>query len=235
VIGGDAADRSACAYGLVIFDCDGVLVDSERLAVRVEAEVLGELGWPLTEDDVIERFVGRSAAYMQASIERELGHAIDWDATFAPRHRAAFETELEAVHGVADVVVALCERDVPRCVASSSTHESIEFKLRRTGLWDAFGGAVFSVEDVAHGKPEPDVFLHAAQELGVAPATCAVIEDSESGVAAGVTAGMTVFAFAGGVTPAARLARPGVTIFHEMSQLLGLLEHASAEAGPRES
>jgi HAD superfamily hydrolase (TIGR01509 family) len=221
-------DPHDCAFELVIFDCDGVLVDSERLAVRVEAEVLAELGWPLSQDEVVERFVGRSAAYMHAEIERELGHPIDWEATFSPRHRAAYEAELEAVDGVADVVHGLRDRDAPLCVASSSTHASIEFKLRRTGLWDAFDGAIFSVQDVAHGKPAPDVFLHAAREMGVAPVTCAVVEDSESGVEAGLAAGMAVFAFAGGVTRADRLARPGATVFHEMSQLSSLLAHPAA-------
>ena len=218
-----APDPRGRAFALVIFDCDGVLVDSERLAVRVEAEVLQELGWPLTEDDVVDRFVGRSAAYMQTEVERELGRSIDWDATFAPRHRAAYEADLAAVDGVAAVVDGLRGRGVAICVASSSTHESIEFKLRRTGLWDAFSGAVFSVEDVAHGKPAPDVFLHAAKELGTPSGACAVVEDSESGVAAGVAAGMAVFGFAGGVTRADRLTRPGVTVFHEMPELHALL------------
>lgn len=226
-------ERPGGAPGLVIFDCDGVLVDSERLAVRVEAEVLKELGWPLTEEDVVARFVGRSQSYMHAEIERELGHAIDWDTTFGPRHRAAFESELTAVDGVADVVGHLRGSGVPICVASSSTHQSIEFKLRRTGLWDAFEGAVYSVEDVANGKPAPDVFLHAAREQGVATHACVVVEDSESGVAAGIAAGMGVFAYGGGVTPPDRLARPGATVFLAMSQLPPLLERRSLEREPR--
>jgi HAD superfamily hydrolase (TIGR01509 family) len=221
----------SCAYMLVIFDCDGVLVDSERLAVRVEAEVLTEMGWPLTEDDVVRRFVGRSAAYMHTEVERTLGRSIDWDATFAPRHRAAFDAELEAVDGVAAVVEGLHDRGVAICVASSSTHASIEFKLRHTGLWGAFRGAVFSVDDVARSKPAPDVFLHAARELGVAPERCAVVEDSESGVAAGVAAGMSVFAFAGGVTPAERLTRPGSKVFFEMHQLPALLADPPGSGG----
>ncbi len=226
-----APDPSAGCFELVIFDCDGILVDSERLAVRVEAAVLGELGWPLTEAEVVDRFVGRSASYMQAEIERELGHPIDWDATFATRHRAAFEAELSAVEGVADVVAGLVDQGVAICVASSSTHQSIEFKLRRTGLWESFGGAVFSTEDVAHGKPAPDVFLLAAREQGTAPAACAVVEDSVSGVEAGIAASMAVFAFAGGVTPADRLARPGATVFHEMAELPVLLARASGDLG----
>jgi HAD superfamily hydrolase (TIGR01509 family) len=223
-----APDPTGCAYDLVVFDCDGVLVDSERLAVRVEAEVLAELGWPLTEAEVVDRFVGRSASYMQAEVERELGREIDWDATFAPRHRAAYDAELEAVPGVAAVVDALCAAGVPRCVASSSTHASIEFKLRRTGLWDAFAGAIFSVDDVAHSKPAPDVFLHAARELGATPMACAVVEDSTTGVAAGLAAGMEVFAFSGGVTGADQLAAPGATVFDDMTQLGALLARPRA-------
>jgi HAD superfamily hydrolase (TIGR01509 family) len=177
--------RSAIGHAaLVVFDCDGVLVDSERLAIRVEAEVLGELGWALSEAEVTARFVGRSAAYMQAEVERQLGREIDWEETFGRRHREAFDAELVAIDGVGAVLDALLRRATPICVASSSTHGSIEYKLRRTGLWDVFAGRVFSVEDVAHAKPAPDVFQHAARAMGVAPADCAVVEDSRSGVEA---------------------------------------------------
>jgi HAD superfamily hydrolase (TIGR01509 family) len=211
------------AFDLVIFDCDGVLVDSERLAVRVEAEVLCELGWPMTEEEVAERFVGHTVAYMESEVSRRIGHPIDWHATFGVRHREVFEAELVAVDGVTDVVSTLLARGVPMCVASSSLRQALEFKLRRTGLWDAFAGNVFSTEDVDHAKPAPDIFLHAAAAMGAYPSRCAVIEDSVAGVAAGVAAGMTVFAFGGGVTSAERLARPGATVFHEMSELLDLL------------
>jgi len=186
--------------------------------------VLAELGWRLSEAEVAERFVGRSAGYMHAEVERVLGRPIDWTATFEHRHRAAFEAELAPVDGVGEVLSALAARGRPICVASSSTHASIEFKLRRTGLWDVFDGRVFSVEDVANAKPAPDVFLHAARELGVDPSRCAVVEDSPSGVEAGIAAGMAVFGFAGGVTSAERLLAPGVVVFDDMSALLGLLE-----------
>lgn len=217
---------------LVVFDCDGVLVDSERLAVRVESAVLGSLGWPLSEAEVIDRFVGRSAAYMHAEVERELGRTIGWDATFAPAHREAFDAELVAVAGVADVVSALVAAGAAICVASSSTHASIEYKLRRTGLWDAFEGHVFSVDDVASAKPAPDVFLHAARAMGVHPGACSVVEDSTSGVAAGLAAGMTVYGFAGGVTSRERLASAGVVLFDDMSELLVLLGRPSARPAP---
>ena len=212
---------------VVVFDCDGVLVDSERLAIRVESAVLCELGWPLSESEVVDRFVGRSSAYMHAEVERHLGHAIDWDATFARRHRAAFDADLDVVAGVREVLAALVARGTPICVASSSTHGSIEYKLRRTLLWDAFEGRVFSVEDVASAKPAPDVFLLAAREMGAAPTRCAVVEDSVLGVAAGLAAGMGVYGYAGGVTSAERLAAPGVVVFDDMAALLDLLERPS--------
>jgi HAD superfamily hydrolase (TIGR01509 family) len=207
-------------FDLVIFDCDGVLIDSERLAVRTETEILAELGWSLSEAEVIERFVGRSSVYMQAVIEEHLGRRVDWQAQFERREREVFERELEPVDGVIDALDAI---SIPSCVASSSSHEMLRFKLDLTGLADRFVGRVFSADDVARGKPDPAVFLFAAASLAVHPSKCAVIEDSVSGVEAGLAAGMTVFAFAGGVTSADQLRRDGVVIFDSMRALPELL------------
>lgn len=206
---------------LVIFDCDGVLVDSERLAVRTEVEVLAALGWPLSDREIIERFVGRSPAYMQAAIERHLGRRIDFDRLFMQRHEEVFERELRAVDGVAALLDSL---RVPACVASSGTHERIRRSLELVGLAERFDGRVFSASDVAHGKPAPDLFLHAAAAMGAAPGRCAVVEDSVPGVEAGCAAGMAVFAFAGGVTDAAALARPGATVVESMLELAALFD-----------
>ena len=207
-------------FDLVIFDCDGVLIDSERLAVRTESQILTELGWPLSESEVIERFVGRSSVYMQTVIEEKIGRPVDWRNEFERRVREACERELEPVDGV---IAALDEIAVPTCVASSSSHRMLEFKLALTGLADRFAGRVFSADDVAHGKPDPAVFLLAAASMGVEPERCAVIEDSVSGVEAGLAAGMSVFAFSGGVTSADRLRRDGVVLFDAMHQLPALL------------
>ena len=207
-------------FDLVIWDCDGVLVDSERIAIRTESQILTELGWPLTEADVIELFVGRSSAYMQSVIEEHIGRPVDWRGQFVRRLREASERELVPVEGV---VAALDAIDIPGCVASSSSHEMLNFKLGLTGLAQRFAGRIFSADDVAHGKPDPAVFLFAASSLGVAPDRCAVIEDSVSGVDAGLGAGMTVFAFGGGVTSPQKLQRDGVVIFDAMSQLPELL------------
>lgn len=210
--------------GLVVFDCDGVLVDSERLAVAVEAEVLSELGWVMYAQEVADRFVGRSAASMQAEVEAVLGHPLDWEATFGRRHAAAFDASLEPVDGVADVLDALAAGGHRYCVASSSARDAIGYKLRRTGLAERIDPAhVFSADDVANGKPAPDVFLLAAATMGVAPAACVVIEDSPIGVRAGLAAGMRVLAFGGGITPPSRLAFPGVEVFGAMTELPGLL------------
>jgi len=210
--------------GLVIFDCDGVLVDSERLAVRTEAALLAGLGWPLTEVEIVERFVGRSAEYMQHEIEHHLGRPIDWDAEFESRYRAVFERELAPVDGIVEALDAIT---VPTCVASSGSLDKMAITLGCTGLYDRFVGRIFSADEVANGKPAPDVFLYAAARMTTEPARCVVIEDSASGVAAGMAAGMRVIAYGGGVTPAHRLAGDGVVVIDDMRALPGFLAPGS--------
>jgi len=207
-------------FDLVIFDGDGVLVDSERLAVSVEAQILATLGWPLTEAEIVDRFVGRSASYMHGEIERHLGRKVDWEGDFENLYRAAYERGLIPVEGIVEVLDTIT---IPFCVASSGSHEKMRFTLGLTGLWDRFEGRVFSADEVDLGKPEPDLFLYAAQRMGAQPSRCAVIEDSASGVAAGLAAGMQVFAFASSVTPESLLARDGVVTFAEMWRLPALL------------
>jgi HAD superfamily hydrolase (TIGR01509 family) len=211
-------------FDLVIFDCDGVLVDSERLAVRTEAEILHRLGWPLTESEIVERFVGRSAAYMHGEIERHLGRRVDWDEEFEARYHEVFRRELAPVPGLVDALDRIdIASDVASCVASSGSHEKMQFTLGLVGLFDRFSGRIFSVDDVEHGKPAPDIFLHAAAQMAVTPDRCAVVEDSVSGVTGGLAAGMAVFAFAGGVTSGAKLALGSAVVFEEMLDLPGLL------------
>jgi HAD superfamily hydrolase (TIGR01509 family) len=211
------------SFDLVIFDCDGVLVDSERLAVRTEVEILSGLGWPLTEADIVERFVGRSAAYMQKEIERHLGRSIDWEAEFEPRYREVFERDLVAVPGI---VEALDQITSPVCVASSGSHDKMRFTLGKTGLFDRFDGRIFSVDQVEQGKPAPNIFLLAADQMGAPPGRCAVVEDSVSGVTAGLAAGMGVFAFAGGVTGSEALSIQGAVVFDDMRELPAALRCA---------
>ena len=207
---------------LIIFDCDGVLVDSERLAVRVDVSVLGRLGWPMTEAEIVERFVGRSHEYMVSEIEAHLGRSLPrgWDDEFQLLYREAFAAELTPVDGV---VEALDQLTVPTCVASSGSHEKMRFTLGLTGLYERFAGRIFSASEVARGKPAPDLFLHAAERMGVEPARCAVIEDSRYGVEAARAAGMPAFGYAGGLTPASWLDGPGTVVFDDMRKLPSLL------------
>ena len=203
---------------LVIFDCDGVLVDTERIAVRIDVIVLTELGWPMTEAEVVERFMGRSDEEMTAEIEAHLGRRLpaSWEEPFRHLYRQAFEAELEPVAGVVEALDAIA---IPTCVASSGTHEKIRFTLGLTGLYERFAGRIFSVSDVARGKPAPDLFLHAAGRMGVPPAQCAVVEDSRYGVEAARAAGMRAFGYAGGLAPKGALDGPQTIVFEDMREL----------------
>jgi HAD superfamily hydrolase (TIGR01509 family) len=218
-------------FDLVVFDCDGVLVDSERLSVRVDLQYLERLGWPLTESEIVERFVGRSDADMRADIEAFLGGPVpaEIDAEFERLYRQAFDEELEPVDGIAGVLEAVAAAGIRMCVASSGTHAKIRRSLELTGLAGWFDDrTIFSATDVPNGKPAPDLFLHAAGAIGVAADRSAVVEDSVHGVQAALAAGMAAFAYAGGVTPASRLAAvgDGAVTFERMAalpELLGLL------------
>ena len=218
--------RHHAPIDLVIFDCDGVLVDTERLAVSIDAQVLADVGWPLSEPEIIMRFVGRPDAYMLKEVEEQIGRDIsdDWHGRYAELYRSTFEAELEPVAGIID---ALDKIDIQNCVASSGTHDRIRFTLGLTGLWERFAGRVFSVEDVSRGKPWPDVFLHAANQMGTDPQRCVVVEDSAAGVEAARAAGMQVLAFAGSVTPPDRLAGVGTVVFDDMGELPRLLTRSA--------
>ncbi|MBI3827291.1 MAG: HAD family hydrolase [Candidatus Rokubacteria bacterium] len=207
---------------LVIFDCDGILVDSERVAVRVDVVVLAELGWAMTEADVVERFMGRTDADMASQIEAHLGRPLpaNWEEPFQPLYRAAFETELKPVPGI---VTALDEIATVTCVASSGSHERIRYTLGLTGLYHRFAGRIFSATEVAEGKPAPDLFLHAAKRMGVPAADCVVVEDSRYGIEAARAAGMRAFGYAGGLTPRSWLEGPGTVVFDDMRDLPRLL------------
>lgn len=218
---------------LVILDCDGVLVDSEILSVRLDVELLARLGWPLSEAEVIERFVGRTEAAMRAEVEAHLGRDIgpEWEA-FGDEYIRLFAAELEPVDGIVEALDAIEAAGLPTCVASSGGHAKIRRNLATTGLLARFDGRIFSGDDVEHGKPAPDLFLHAAAAMGADPAGCAVVEDSRHGVAAARAAGMRVFAYGGGVTPRAALEGPDTTVFDDMRALPSLLGIAKPRGRP---
>ncbi|MFE4517852.1 HAD family hydrolase [Kitasatospora sp. NPDC056783] len=215
---------------LVIFDCDGVLVDSEVIAVRVVVRLAAEMGWPLTEAEVIEKFVGRSEAACHAVVAERLGEeaATLYDKRFRELHAEAVDAGLTPVAGLPEALDAIT---LPTCVASSGTHEKMRHTLGRTGLYDRFAGRIFSATEVGRGKPAPDLFLHAARTMGVDPAACVVVEDSNPGVRAARAAGMRSLGYAGGVTAAERLAGPGTVVFEDMRELPGLIAAGAVRRG----
>ncbi|MGH0034551.1 MAG: HAD family hydrolase [Myxococcota bacterium] len=213
--------------GLVIFDCDGVLIDSEFLACRVEAEVLGELGFPISPDEITAQFSGLSDSSMRRGLEERFDRPLPdhFEDLARERSRQVFERELEAIAGVADAVAAI---DAPKCVASSSHPERLRHSLSLVGLLDAFTPFVFSAVEVKRGKPAPDLFLHAAARCGVDPGRCTVVEDSRFGVEAARAAGMRVLGFVGGrhcgPGRADELHRAGAHhVFRDMAELSPLL------------
>jgi HAD superfamily hydrolase (TIGR01509 family) len=212
---------------LVIFDCDGVLVDTERLSVRIDGEVLADLGLPMTPQEVIDRFVGRTEEFWRAEIGRLLGREVSAEefAAYDPWYRAAFEAELTAIDGIAEAIDALDERGIATCVASSGTHERMEFTLGHTGLYPRFAGRIFSATEVAEGKPSPLLFLHAASQMGAPPAHCLVIEDSRYGVQAARAAGMRVIGYSGSVISAEALHEAGASVvIDDMRKIPDLLD-----------
>ncbi|MGP3913032.1 HAD family hydrolase [Nonomuraea sp. 10N515B] len=206
------------AVDLVIFDCDGVLVDSEPISVRVGTAALRRLGWTIDEAEYAERFVGCSNEYWAEQIgETPAG----WWEELIDEYAAAIKAELCAVEGIEE---ALDQLTVPSCVASNGRHATIRRSLEVTGLTERFAGRVFSAEDVTEGKPAPDLFLHAAATMGATPERCVVVEDSPFGVMAAVSAGMRCLAYAGGLTPVTRLSGLGATaLFHDATKLPDLI------------
>ncbi len=184
-------------FELIIFDCDGVLVDSEPIINRAHAQVLTACGYSITEEALIERFCGMSDPDMLQIIEREHGRALpaSYSERVAELIESGFSQSLVSIEGVTELLHQL---QLPVCVASSSGPAQIRRKLELTGLLTYFGDNLFSATMVARGKPAPDLFLYAAEQLSAAPARCLVIEDSPAGIDAAIAAGMTAIGFSGG-------------------------------------
>ena len=185
----------------VIFDCDGVLVDSEVLALEVELAILAEQGLTFEREDYVTRFMGLSYQAFHDVIDDEAQKRIGRPISdtirneLAKRLRQTLIARLTEVPGAGAAVAAT---PLLKAVASSSTREGLERKLRQVGLWSHFEPHVYSADHVVHAKPAPDLFLHAAEKLGVSPGDCLVLEDSVNGVVAGRAAGMRVWGFLGG-------------------------------------
>ena len=209
---------------LVIFDCDGVLVDSEHLTHRVLHEMLLDQGVDITYDDTILLFMGSSSAAFLEKVSSLCGGHVAPD--FIERFRAgmalAFAESLTAVSGIEDVLSVL---PMDYCVASNGRHAKMRLTLGKTDLLARFENRIFSAEDVAHPKPAPDLFLHAAKTMGVAPADCVVIEDSPTGVRGAREAGMRVLGYVGMATAQSLLEAGAHEVFDDMAdvpRLLGL-------------
>jgi HAD superfamily hydrolase (TIGR01509 family) len=214
-------------FDLVIFDCDGVLVDSEVISCRAHAETLTRHGYPITERQVLERFLGVSDREARLTVEAELGRSLpgDFEAQVKQATLKFYEGDLRAILHIADAIAAI---DLPKCVASSGTPEKIRHGLDCAGLYEALAPHIFSATQVARGKPAPDLFLFAAEQMGAAPVRCVVIEDSVPGVTGARAAGMTVLGFHGGshCLPghAEKLRAAGAAVtFDDVRQLPGLI------------
>ena len=211
--------------GLVIFDCDGVLVDTERLGNQRLAAVLSEAGFPISYEDCRRTFVGKPMAAIQAHVEAA---GVMLGADFVQRWNDGlpelFKDGLDPIPHVEGAVRALAAAGLPFCVASSGQLPKMRLTLGLTGLLPFFEHAMFSVSMVTRGKPFPDLFLHAAKVMGHAPETCVVVEDSVAGVTAARAAGMRALAYAG--DPEAEregLAKAGGELFDDMRELPGLI------------
>ncbi|MGA5319676.1 HAD family hydrolase [Streptomyces seoulensis] len=211
-------------YDLILFDNDGVLVDSEPISNRHLAAYLTELGHPTTYDESLRDYMGAAMHRVHDTVLERTGEKLpeDFDDVFHARVFAAFEEELRPVAGVAGVLEKLTADGVPYCVASSGSHERIRVGHRVTGLDRWFDDdRIFSSQDVGRGKPAPDLFLYAAERMGVAPERCLVVEDSPLGVQAARAAGMDVYGFTA-MTPPEKLA-DATQLFSSMSELADLL------------
>ena len=221
---------NAFPFDAVLFDCDGVLVDSEPITNRVLAEMLGELGWALSVEESMRIFTGKAVKDEAALIEAQTGFAItpDWLHAFRLRRNEALERDLTAIPGAAQAVRALhAALDGRIACASGADRHKVELQLDKIGILDCFKDRIFSGHEMPRSKPAPDVYVAAAVALGVDPARCAVVEDTVTGATAGVAAGATVFGYSpsdlGHSSPDALRATGVARVFTDMVQLPPLL------------
>jgi HAD superfamily hydrolase (TIGR01509 family) len=215
---------------LVIFDCDGVLVDSEPVTNQVVAKELTRLGWSMTAEECQVRFLGLNLTRMVPLIEAQLRHPLppDWEQHMEERLAKVLAEEVELMPGAAAALAATTQLGLPWRVASNSSHAELRAKFGRNGLGDVVAGRLHSHHDVAQGKPAPDLFLAAAAAEGVSPESCVVIEDSVPGIRAAVAAGMTCLGFCPD-DDGAHLLAEGAAPFHSLYDLPALLRAALGE------
>jgi HAD superfamily hydrolase (TIGR01509 family) len=223
-------------FDLIIFDCDGVLVDSEVSSCRAHALTLCRHGYPITPDQVLRRFLGVSDREARLIIETELGRKLpdDFESQVKQATLEFYANDLKAIANVSEAIAAI---DLPKCVASSGTPEKIRHGLTCAGLYDQLAPHIFSASQVKRGKPAPDLFLLAAESMRATPERCIVIEDSMPGITGARAAGMTVFGFHGGSHCASghaeMLCAAGATVsFDDMRQLPALIAQIDQKPGP---
>ena len=217
---------------LIIFDCDGVLVDSEVISCHAHAQTLTKHGYPITEAQVLERFLGRSMRHSIGEVEAELGRRLpdDFHSQVYSEIFRLFAISLQATPHMAETLARIT---APVCVASSGPPEKISTSLNHVGLYERFAPHIFSAVQVRHGKPAPDLFLFAAEQMRATPARCLVIEDSLAGIEGAHAAGMTVLGFHGGSHCGPgygeRLRAAGATaVFDDMRELPDLMRRVGA-------
>ena len=220
-------------FDLVIFDCDGVLVDSELISCRAHADMLIRHGYPITADQVLDRFLGVSDREARLAIEAEFGRALpaDFEILIKQATLDSYQDELRPIPHMVETIAAI---RLPKCVASSGTPEKIRHGLTCAGLYELLAPHIFSAVQVERGKPAPDLFLFAAERMNAPPSRCVVIEDSVPGVTGALAAGMTVLGFHGGshCRPgyADRLGAAGAAaVFDDMRLLSRLIEQVGAK------
>ncbi|WPG37145.1 HAD family phosphatase [Variovorax sp. EBFNA2] len=224
-------------FSAVLFDCDGVLVDSEPITNRVLAEMLGELGWHLTPTESMDIFTGKAVKDETALIEAKTGFRItdDWLRGFRARRNEALDRDLVAIPHAPAAIREIHTRLKGRIAcASGADRHKVELQLAKVGLLDCFEGRIFSGHEMPRSKPYPDVYLAAAEALGVDPTRCAVVEDTVTGATAGVAAGATVFGYSTGESghsgPGALRGAGAVAVFSDMTELPALLASYGLQA-----
>ena len=213
-------------FEAILFDCDGVLVDSEPITNGVLCAMLNEAGWALSSEECMRLFIGKTVRSEAARIQAHTGKPLTdaWMAAFYKRRNVRLEAELQAIDGALDAVAAVHARLGGRIAcASGADRYKVEMQLQKVGLAPYFAGRVFSGHEMPATKPAPDVYLAAAAALQAAPARCAVVEDTVTGVTAGVAAGATVFAYAPLDDGAALRAAGAQHVFCSMAELPELL------------
>jgi HAD superfamily hydrolase (TIGR01509 family) len=217
-------------FEAVLFDCDGVLVDSELITNGVLRDMLEELGWKLSAEECMRTFVGKAVKDERALIEARTGQPLteDWMVRFRERRNEGLVKRVKPIRGAVDAVALIHKHFQGRIAcASGADRFKVELQLEKCGLMPWFKGRIFSGHELPRSKPAPDVYLAAAAALGVDPRRCAVVEDTVTGVTAGVAAGATVFGYsppeAGHDAPAALRAAGAVAIFSDLAQLPALV------------